>query len=172
MSTPTHKSRSGERRSLNGLFVRPRAQLSLCVAMCVGFVVLGGFMLAALQALAHTMSQLTATYQLDVDTAELISNKIYLYLRLALFLSFAFAVAGLVTALWMGHRFFGPLRPIIKHVDKLLVGDYHSRVRLRPGDDLLDVARKLNALAEQMESAANAATPPESADVPRQAHGG
>ena len=50
------------------------------------------------------------------------------------------------------HRLTGPLRPFLRHVDKLIEGDYSSRVILRDGDlDLYnEYAEKLNTLATKL----------------------
>jgi len=51
------------------------------------------------------------------------------------------------------HKLIGPLRPIGRHMDALIAGDYESRVNLRKGDvDLMcDHAEKLNALATELQ---------------------
>lgn len=52
------------------------------------------------------------------------------------------------------HRLTGPLRPFVRHVEKLTEGDYSSRVVLRKGDlDIYnDYAEKLNTLAVRLNS--------------------
>lgn len=51
----------------------------------------------------------------------------------------------------MTHRFFGPLVPIIAHIERLKQGQFDSRVNLRPKDELHELSLSLNELAEELE---------------------
>ena len=56
--------------------------------------------------------------------------------------------------LWLlySHRIFGPTIPIRRHIEKLIEGDYTSRVQLRSSDELKDIGSELNRLAEVLAS--------------------
>lgn len=70
-------------------------------------------------------------------------------LMLAVGMLSIFAVFAYVISL--GHRFFGPIVPLSSHIDKLISGDYSARVKLRKGDELHELADKLNKLAAILE---------------------
>ena len=69
----------------------------------------------------------------------------------ALFVLYVLLLAAVCVA--YTHRLIGPLRPFIRHVEKLGAGDYSSRVRLRKGDlDMYrEYAERLNELAGTLE---------------------
>src|SRR4051794_4213464 len=84
-----------EKRTFRGMFVRPRAQFLWCAILSVGFVLLGFFIILAMVSFSHSVDQLRRTFQLDTDTANLITGHLFLYLRLALTLAVFFAVSGI-----------------------------------------------------------------------------
>ena len=69
----------------------------------------------------------------------------------ALFVLYVMLLATVCVA--YTHRLIGPLRPFVRHVEKLTAGDYASRVRLRKGDLELyaEYAERLNELAARLE---------------------
>lgn len=50
------------------------------------------------------------------------------------------------------HKLIGPTVAFKRHIESLISGDYHSRVKLREGDAFEDVAMKLNELAQKLEN--------------------
>lgn len=136
------------KRSLRSLLVRPNRQLKLVVAS------LGVAMLA--------MAGLTGFLVLKVDDLitklEPSSPEIAAYVQNTLSPALTVVLLGQVLV-WAGsifigvlvsHRVYGPLIPIVRHIRKLAEGDYASRVRLRKGDELEEVAGALNELAEKL----------------------
>ncbi len=49
------------------------------------------------------------------------------------------------------HRFVGPILPILKHLDAILVGNYKHKTQSRPGDELNEVVEKLNSISQNLE---------------------
>ncbi len=49
------------------------------------------------------------------------------------------------------HKVAGPLVPVKRQIQKLASGDFSGRVRLRPSDNIHDIAQDLNVLAENLE---------------------
>ena len=70
----------------------------------------------------------------------------------ALFVLYVLLLAAVCVA--YTHRLIGPLRPFVRHVERLTAGDYTSRVRLRKGDlDMYaEYTERLNELAETLEA--------------------
>jgi len=52
----------------------------------------------------------------------------------------------LIIALFVSHRFAGPIERLESDLDRVLAGDTRHRVRVRRKDDLAGVARRINAL--------------------------
>lgn len=50
------------------------------------------------------------------------------------------------------HRFVGPIRPILKHLEALRVGNYTHKTHLRFNDEINEVAQKLNELSDHFAS--------------------
>jgi len=72
-----------------------------------------------------------------------------LYMGLALNLISAFL--ALFFGLLVSHVFYGPQVPLARHLRELREGNFSSRVRLRPGDELRDLMAEQNSLAEALE---------------------
>lgn len=59
------------------------------------------------------------------------------------------------------HRFVGPIKPLVRHLDEILRGNYQHRTHLRSEDEINEVALKLNdvsAYLEKIESDRNRAS--------------
>ncbi len=70
-------------------------------------------------------------------------------------IGFAIAIASALLALVFGfmvsHRYNGPIVPLTRHLQELSQGKFSSRVRLRAGDELSELADAQNRLAEALE---------------------
>lgn len=67
---------------------------------------------------------------------------------------YGIAFLGVMTyVLWIfySHAIFGPMVPLVRHVGKLLEGDYSTRITLRRADEFKKLAADLNRLAEKLE---------------------
>jgi signal transduction histidine kinase len=58
-------------------------------------------------------------------------------------------------AIWRGfrlsHRIWGPVIPLRRQINDLKNGNYQARIQLRPGDEFVELAEDLNALAHSLE---------------------
>lgn len=54
----------------------------------------------------------------------------------------------LLFALFISHRFAGPIERLERDLDQVLEGDAYHRVRVRKNDDLRGVAKRINALLQ------------------------
>ena len=95
------------------------------------------------------------TLIMDGSTSNEATNQISRMIAIAFVLSWTYlfiSTAGLVFLFVREtHKVAGPLVPIKRHIANLVHGGFHSRVRLRPGDAIHDIAADLNHLAANLE---------------------
>lgn len=60
------------------------------------------------------------------------------------------ALSCLAHWIFLSHRIFGPMVPMRRHVQKLIAGDYTSRLKVRTSDEFQDLVHDLNDLAEKL----------------------
>ena len=73
-----------------------------------------------------------------------------LYLKALIFL-LVYNVVTILLAVVLSHRLAGPVVAIKNHIEKLIAGEFSSRIKLRKNDELKDVEAVLNRLAEKLE---------------------
>lgn len=72
------------------------------------------------------------------------------------------SVISLITLAFMGatsfilviiflHRFVGPIKPLLRHLDCILSGNYSHRTHLRSEDEINEIAVKLNEVSEYLQ---------------------
>ena len=87
---------------------------------------------------------------------ELISDEVFysnIFKMAVCFFLFLFIMFA--TILRLTHRIYGPLVSIKRFLNELKSGNYSARVILRKDDDLQDLVKELNELAETLEKKAN-----------------
>jgi signal transduction histidine kinase len=83
---------------------------------------------------------------------ELISDEVFYSNITRLAVCFVLFLIVLFTAIIkLTHRFYGPIVAIRKFIRELKEGNYSSRITLRRRDELQDIAKELNSLAEALE---------------------
>lgn len=68
-------------------------------------------------------------------------------IMLLIFLPSAFIVMILLSIL-VSHRIAGPIYRVEKDLDEIVKGDYSRRIKFRAGDDLQELAEKINKLLD------------------------
>ena len=122
------------------------------VALASAFVVLTGFVFlnAFTEQYQHVMEifqVVDPTYKWELVTNDVfIKNAIRLGILLTVFIVSLFYVVFKVT-----HKYYGPLVSIARFVDGISKGDYSQRLVLRKGDELQQLAKDLNQMAENLE---------------------
>jgi nitrogen fixation/metabolism regulation signal transduction histidine kinase len=146
----TDQNSGRNRRSLRNLMIFPAGQIRLVFAVPVGGLI---SMLVILQALKSALGmRLTAfisapTHEMQ-GLSDLLSavNGIFnlgiIFLALCSMLVAAFGIM-------LTHRYYGPLIPILRSLKAIRDGDYSTRIHLRPGDELHDLARLVNEISEK-----------------------
>lgn len=139
----------GGRRKLRSFWIRPAMQIrfflhaigiaSLSLGLGVGVAIIR---MSALQGAAVEDPHLTAVHAQSLS-AVIVSVSAAMAIFGALILA--------ITAIY-AHRVAGPMVPLERALDAMIAGDYSFRVRLRKSDEFQDLAKKINQLAESLES--------------------
>ena len=138
-----------KRRALNALW-QPFLQFKLLMYM-LGSTALVALLLAVFLyfAFSDLVSVVTGKTQATSYYGEMIEIQLIHLFRYcgALFVLYIMLLATVCVA--YTHKLIGPLRPFVRHVEKLSAGDYSSRVTLRKNDLQMynEYAEKLNELA-------------------------
>jgi len=140
-----------EKRTFRGMWVDPKAQLFMSVFPGVGFMIMAATLFYVVLSFDRLISDLNNSLQIDAQTAWIIGSTAYYYICIALTLSVFLALSTFVVGAWLSHRIYGPMVSLKRHVEKLIQGEYSSRVTLREEDRFQDLARDLNLLAENLE---------------------
>lgn len=141
-----------KRRVLNAVW-QPFLQFKLLLYM-LGSTAFVAILLAAFLyfAFSDLVSVVTGKTEATSYYGEMIEIQLVHLFRYcgALFVLYILLLASVCVA--YTHRLIGPLRPFVRHVEKLTDGDYSSRVVLRKGDlDMYnEYAEKLNELAAKL----------------------
>ncbi|MFK7858718.1 MAG: hypothetical protein AB8B64_07855 [Granulosicoccus sp.] len=159
-ATQKNKGRTVQKRRVINAVWQPFLQFKLLMYMLgsTAFVaiLLAGFLYYVFNDLVSVMTGKTESTTYYGEMIEIQLVHLFRYCG-ALFVLYIVLLASVCVA--YTHRLIGPLRPFVRHVEKLTDGDYSSRVTLRKGDlDMYnEYADKLNALAVKL----NAQSTPE-----------
>ncbi|MCB9229017.1 MAG: hypothetical protein H6618_05340 [Deltaproteobacteria bacterium] len=147
--------RSGKKRTLRSFLIEPFSQIKFGLYMIgtsFAFILASGIMFW--NAFDDQYTQLISIFSV-VDPEELWelrlntvfeTNAIRILLFFLIFMTVTFSIAVSLT-----HRYYGPLVSIDRFIDDLIRGKYSSRIHVRSKDELQDLAKKLNQLAEVLE---------------------
>ena len=152
-TTDTKTGQIVQKRSIRNAAWQPFLQFKL-LAYMLGSTALVAVLLAVFLYYAFgdmlnivTIKAESASYYSEMMDVQLVHLLRYCGALIVLYIILLGAVCIAYT-----HRLTGPLRPFLRHVDRLIDGDYSSRVVLRDGD--LDIyneyAEKLNTLATKL----------------------
>lgn len=140
------------RRSYRNLLIKPSNQLRLAIlfavlsffSLCITIFVTTMYFSFILQQVdsRNTLMKLDPT----IVTKLVIPAVITVFL--IAFLTSAFMVALTIA---YSHRLYGPLIPLLRHINSLKNGNYSTRVVLRKNDELREVMLALNDLATTLE---------------------
>lgn len=164
-NTQSDKVQAVQKRRIVNAVWQPFLQFKLLMYM-LGSTAIVAILLAAFLyfAFSDLVSVVTGKTEATSYYGEMIEIQLVHLFRYcgALFVLYILLLASVCVA--YTHRLIGPLRPFVRHVEKLTDGDYSSRVVLRKGDlDMYnEYAEKLNELAIKLNKQDGAA--PENKD--------
>lgn len=153
VAKPAEKHKPVQKRRIVNAIWQPFLQFKLLMYMlgstALVALMLGGFLYFAFSDLMNVVTGRTdaTSYYGDMIQVQLVHLFRYCAVLFVLYILLLASVCVAYT-----HRLIGPLRPFLRHIDKLTAGDYSSRVSLRKGDlDMYaEFANKLNNLAIQL----------------------
>lgn len=148
-----------QRRVLNAVwqpFLQFKLLMYLLGSTALAAILLAVFLYFTFSDLISTLTSTTESQSYYGQMIELQLVQLFTYCG-ALFVLYVALLASVCVI--YTHRLTGPLRPFVRHVEKLTAGDYSSRVTLRKTDLEVynDYAKKLNELALKLNAADTAA---------------
>ena len=145
-----------QHRNLRTILIEPFKQIKLgvyVIALTSTFIFLMGLLFV--NAFSEQYQHVMEIFQV-VDPKfkwQLVTNDIFKtnVVRMVVLLV-VFVISLLLVIFRVTHKYYGPLVSIERFVDSIANGDYSQRLVLRRGDELQVVAKKLNQMAENLES--------------------
>lgn len=148
-------SQARQSRSLSSMVIEPFSQLKFgvyVIVICLLFLVGAGLLFhnSFLEQYKHVLAIFEVT---DPEMQwEVISNNIYIEnLRNLALLFLVFIAVMMAVVFRMTHKYYGPLVSIKRFASSIESGKYFSRVSVRKGDELIEIAESLNAMAQELE---------------------
>ena len=154
-TTQSEKVQTVQKRRMVNAIWQPFLQFKLLMYMlgttAIVAILLAAFLYFAFNDLVNMMTGKTEATSYYGEMIEIQLVHLFRYCG-ALFVLYILLLASVCVA--YTHRLIGPLRPFVRHVERLTEGDYSSRVVLRKGDlDMYnEYAEKLNHLAIKLNS--------------------
>ncbi len=155
MNQPKDKDRS-KARIFGSLLIEPFKQIKFGIYMIGTSVVFLGlssllFVNSFIEQYAHVME----IFQIinPEKQWDMVLNDVFYknaFRLLGFFIAYFCVIFYIVFKLT--HRYYGPLVSIQRFLDKLINGEYDSRVSIRAKDELQDLVAKLNQLAETLQN--------------------
>ena len=155
MERETMDANSRPRRTLSSTLIEPFKQIKIglyVMAITLGFIALAGyfFVMSFVQQYQHVMEIFNVV---DPQTQwELVTNEIFIKNASIMGVLFiVFLVVLFFTVFRMTHKIYGPLVSVERFVDQIKDGQFDRRIVMRRGDELQQLAAKLNQMAETLE---------------------
>ena len=136
-----------------GLLVRPQKQLRFAL-LFMGGALLSIAALVALTAIIfnHTLKNLSDTQKLELDIGFLLRDTMMFPFFILIMGAFLIGSFAIFLGVRISNRIYGPLIPLLRHIQNLKEGIYSSRVILRRNDELTELRDALNELAATLEA--------------------
>lgn len=152
-SPPSATGRSS--RSLRNTLIEPFAQIKLGVYIiiltCIFLTLAGWLFFHTFEAQYNHVMEIFGIS--DPSTRwEVKANDVFyenIYKLAALFALYILVLLAIIFRIT--HKYHGPLVSIERFADSILQGKYYSRVAIRKGDELKNLAQKLNTMAMALE---------------------
>lgn len=152
MALPLQKKHP-HKRTFMGLLVRPQKQLRFAL-LFMGGALLSIAALVALTAIVfnHTLKNLSDTQKLELDIGFLLRDTMMFPFFILIIGAFLIGVFAIFLGIRISNRIYGPLVPLLRHIQNMREGIYSSRVILRRNDELTELRDALNELAATLEA--------------------
>jgi HAMP domain-containing protein len=151
MSAAEQKSGRNRRSIFNIRFLRGSKLRAVFAVMTAGMII-SAIMIANVMSIVKGAVGVAAGRDPALaNFLEQIRDTVLGVLGVGLVFVTASAVISLLFGLMVSHRFYGPIVPLSRHLRELREGKLSARVKLRPGDELVELMDAQNALAESLE---------------------
>ena len=142
-------SKPSKRRGLKSLLIEPYRQVQVGVVFLLLNVLFSTLVLFVFSYYFWDVySSLTVYFDLsDAQKSEILS-KLLIPVYITFGLVFAFLILTVLSSLTYTHKIYGPLVAINRFLDEMLANETPKPLVLRDGDQLHDLAEKLNALID------------------------
>lgn len=136
-----------------GMIVRPQKQLRFAL-MFTGGALLSITGLVALTAIVfnHTLKSLSDANQIQTDIGYLLRDTMVYPFFILTIGAFVIGIFCIYMGVRLSNRIYGPLVPLLRHIQNLKQGINSSRVVLRQNDELTELRDALNELAAALEA--------------------
>lgn len=153
MNTPKTSPGNGpNQRTVQGMFIRPRQQVKYAMLFVGGamlsVVALLGFLVVSFN---HALARYNDKFHGTADVGLTIGDSFTISFLIIILIAVLIGILSIYMGIKLSHRIYGPMIPLNRHIEKLIEGDYKSRVRLRKGDELTELSEALNRLATALE---------------------
>lgn len=145
-----------KKRSIKYFLIEPFKQIKLgiyVILISLSFTAIAGFMIY--QALTEQYQQVMDIFAIvDPDKQwSLITNDVFYSNAIKMTLLFsAYLIILMTVIISKTHKVYGPLVSIERFIGQITKGHYRTRITVRKGDELVDVANKLNLMAAELQS--------------------
>lgn len=149
---------SEKKRRLRNYLLAPNLQIRIgiyFVLISTLFVLCGAFLLY--RELSELFGLIVNLTGVETEINEVIQTYLADVKWQAYGLAVFFVIVNTGASIFFTHRLVGPTIAFRRHAERLIAGDFSSRIRLRGGDAFVDVADVLNELAEKLAKAENRA---------------
>jgi signal transduction histidine kinase len=141
------------KRTFMGMIVRPQKQMRFAL-MFAGGALLSLTALVALTAIVfnHTLKTLADTHKIEAEVGYLLRDTMVYPFFCMIVGAFFIGLFIVYMGVRLSNRIYGPLVPLLRHIQNLKQGVYSSRVVLRQNDELTELRDALNELAANLEA--------------------
>jgi signal transduction histidine kinase len=143
----------GRRGGVRSKLVEPYFQIKLGLMFIVVNLIFSVLIAGVVSwVLSDIFGAVKTYFQLAGDDATLTLGKLSTPMFVIGTMVFGFIATTFYVAVHYTHKIYGPLVSINRFVDDMLEGRVPSRLALRDGDELQDLASKLNTLADKLKN--------------------
>jgi nitrogen fixation/metabolism regulation signal transduction histidine kinase len=141
------------RRGFKSWFVEPYKQVRLGLMFLLVNFAFAALFIGVFGYIVYDMYAAVMTYfKLSGSEGAVTSQKFIFPMLIGVALMFLFIVTTILVSVRYTHEIYGPLVSIHRYLDDILAGRSPQVINLRESDQLQDLAKKLNSVAERLVS--------------------
>ncbi len=143
---------SGSRRGgVRSWLVEPYRQVKLGLVFLFLNLIFAALILSVFGYYVMDMyTAMAGLFELTNEEAGQILDKLQIPILVGGILMLAFVLATITVTVRYTHQIYGPLVSIQRFLDELIAGNKPAKIQLRSSDQLQDLAKRLNSIAERL----------------------